>query len=55
MDLIGVTALSVEVSAGKVKLGTCSRPRALLFHVSKFYYCYLMPPSKISAHAIEWG
>jgi len=23
--------------------GTCSRPRALLFHINNFYYCDLMP------------
>jgi len=53
MDILGVTAFSIGVSAGKEKPGTCSR--ALLFHINNFYYCDLMSPRKSFAHAIEWG
>jgi len=48
MYLLGVTALSVEVHAGEVKLGTCPRPP---FHINDCYRYDVMAPSKISAHA----
>jgi len=54
MDLLGVTALSVEVFAGEVKLGDMLLTSlfALSYH---FNYYDLMSLSKSFAHAIEWG
>ena len=53
MDVLGVTALSVEVFAGEVKLGDMLLTS--LFVLSYHFSDYdLMSPSKIFAHAIEW-
>jgi len=43
MYLLGVTALSGEVCAGEVKLGSCPRPP---FHINDFYRYNVMHPSK---------
>jgi len=54
MDLLGVTALSVEVFAGEVKLGNMLLTS--LFALSCHFHDYdLMSPSNIFAHPIEWG
>jgi len=55
MDLLGVTALSVEVSAGEASmpstsLAWCGRPRPFISKISN-----LVLPSKLSAHAVEWS
>ena len=54
--------MSVEVSAGDVKLGACSqiplawyRPLGSFFNIADFYHNDSMHPSKISAHATKWG
>jgi len=46
MYLLGVTALSVEVYARDVKLGSCPR---FPFHINDYYRYDVMPPSNISA------
>jgi len=52
MFLLGITAMSVEVYAGEVKLGSCSKPP---FHINDFYRYDVIPPSKTSAHITESG
>jgi len=44
MNLLGVTALSVEVSAGEVKMGSCPRPCSFTFN--DFDHYDLMPYQK---------
>ena len=60
---MGVTDMSVEDSAGGVKLGGMPADipslvlilEASLFNINDIYHCDVIPHSKLSAHATEWG
>jgi len=53
MEVLGVTAFSVEISAGEVKLGIMTQDFALSHQ--RFRSLSLDAPSKFSAYATEWG
>jgi len=60
--LFGVTKMSVEVCWRYETRGMppdttvlASPHQASLFNITDFYHCDLMPTSKISANATEWG